>query len=139
MRFFGKSKAARFPGWRPSRAQKKPQGNKFGATPVTVNGVRYDSKAEAARALELKEMEAAGEIKELQEQPRFDLIINGVKVRRYKADFSYIDSDGRFRIEDVKGAVQREFKLMKRVFEAIHKDKGWTIDIIKIKDVSFIK
>lgn len=47
--------------------------NKHGETAVLQDGVWYDSKAEADRALELKAMTQHGEIRGLQRQERYVL------------------------------------------------------------------
>lgn len=133
--FFQRIRFSRFPGWGKSKTKKD---NKYNAKPSVVNNTRYDSKAESLRALQLKALFEKGEITDLKEQPRFDIYINNIKVRRYTADFSYIDQNGQYRIEDVKGVQTREFKLVKRIFEAVHIDKGWKIEIVTIKDVSLI-
>ena len=61
--------------------------NKYGAVKTTYNGVVYDSKAEAHRAQELDIMQRAGYITDVQRQTKFPVVINGVKVFTYIADF----------------------------------------------------
>lgn len=83
---------------------------KYRNVPVMVDGVRFDSKAELARWNQLKMLERAGEIKDLQRQVRFELCVNGLHICDYIADFTYQDraSDpGRWRfvVEDVKGGI----------------------------------
>lgn len=82
---------------------------KYRNQPETVGGIRFDSKKEARRYLELYALEAAGEISELKLQPEFTLqeaytTSEGTRVRaiRYRADFSYIDKEGAQIVEDVK-------------------------------------
>lgn len=48
-------------------------GHKFNAKPTTVDGIRFASQAEARRYSELKLLEKAGEIINLELQPVFDL------------------------------------------------------------------
>lgn len=89
----------------------RPLRRKYGNVRVTHQGVTYDSIAEYERYLVLKQMERAGEIRELTRQASFVLApkvrINGKTKRAliYRADFSYLDTatGGRV-IEDVKGA-----------------------------------
>lgn len=71
---------------------------------VMVNGIKFDSKAEAKRYVELKIMEDTGHIKELKLQPKFELQPKyknnkGETIRAitYKADFSYIETHSRGR------------------------------------------
>lgn len=70
-----------------------------------ITGTRFASKAEARRYLELVMLTRAGQISELELQPRFDLhALDGTKVARYNADFRYYDrSAKRVIVEDVKG------------------------------------
>ena len=78
--------------------------NKFHAQPTTTSdGIRHDSKAEAARWDALKLMERAGEISSLQRQVEFPLLVNGIQIGKYRADFCYVNWIGGQVIEDVKG------------------------------------
>lgn len=47
---------------------------KYGNTKITVDGIQFDSKREAARYQELKLLERAGVISFLQRQTKFQLI-----------------------------------------------------------------
>ena len=88
----------------------------------TVNNRVFDSKKEATRYAELKNLERAGLIECLELQPSWDVFINGQKLCRYSADFSFIDKkSGRPVIEDVKSKNGTEkdaaFRLRKRAAE----------------------
>lgn len=85
------------------------RGNKFGAVAVVVDGIRFDSKAEAGRWLDLRTMERIGEILDLKRQVVFPLLVNGVTISHYIADFVY-QRDGVEIIEDVKGHQTELFK-----------------------------
>lgn len=85
--------------------------NKFNAKRVTVDGITFDSKREAARWQLLKARQAAGEIINLQRQVNFDLTAlcrtdpasKGFQtVGRYRADFTYVER-GKLVVEDAKG------------------------------------
>jgi len=84
--------------------------NKYGAERTVVDGIEFDSKAEAKRYLQLKAMERAGEISGLEIQVRFELIpaqeIDGRKERPvfYVADFRYTTKAGEVVVEDTKSA-----------------------------------
>ena len=79
-------------------------GNKYGAVRTTVDGITFDSKAEARRWQQLRWLEEAGEIRDLVRQQRYDLVVNGVKVGVYVSDFDYFDHATNRRVtEDVKG------------------------------------
>ena len=96
---------------------------KYGNKKVVVDGIEFDSKKEANRYCELKLLQRAGQITDLQLQREFELIPAqyetferyGKKGQRlqdgkrciekscvYKADFAY-KKDGRLVVEDAKG------------------------------------
>ena len=95
--------------------------NKYGAIPTHLDGLAFDSKAEARRYQELKLMQAAGEIKHLECQPRYPLIVNGVRVGEYRGDFRYTETaTGRIVTEDVKGVRTQVYALKKRLMLALY-------------------
>ena len=63
--------------------------SKYRAVPTVCHGFRFASKREAARYGELLLLGMAGEIRNLELQPRFPLLVGGVKVGDYVADFRY--------------------------------------------------
>ncbi len=78
--------------------------HKYGAEPTAVDGIRFASKAEARRWQELRLLERAGEIADIERQPRFSLAVNGQRLGDYVADFRYRTvRDGLQVVEDVKG------------------------------------
>ena len=88
--------------------------SKYRAKKVEYNGIVFDSKAEATRYVQLKILEEAGVVKDLELQVKFRLIpsqrIDGKVVERecnYIADFVYqeLGEDGNWHtvVEDVKG------------------------------------
>ena len=97
---------------------------KYRAKPVVIDGHRFDSKREAKRYGELKLLERAGEIENLELQPRYDVAINGRKICWYQADFRYTNClEGQQVIEDVKSpatAKNRLYRLKKKLVEALH-------------------
>lgn len=111
--------------------------NKYRNIKTVVDGIKFDSKAEARRYSELKLLEKAGEINKLELQPRFDIKVNGTKICTYVADFAYEEdkTDGYFgftvsnkRVEDVKGIKTPVYNLKKKLMKAIH-----GIDIKEVK------
>lgn len=97
--------------------------SKYHATKTVVDGITFDSKKEAKRYAELKLMERAGVIKDLQRQVKFELQpafdIDGKKYRaiNYIADFVYYDGKtGRKIFEDCKGYRTPEYKLKSKLF-----------------------
>lgn len=87
------------------------RGTKFGSRKTEIDGHVFDSRKEAKRYAELRLMEKAGEISNLQIQVPFVLIPNqrdesGRVIERavtYKADFVYNDRGGFLVVEDTKG------------------------------------
>ena len=69
--------------------------SKYNARKITIDGITFDSLKEAARYKELKLLERAGEITDLELQPKFVLLdgfyYEGKKEREvsYVADFKY--------------------------------------------------
>lgn len=98
--------------------------NKYGNIPVEVNGRRFASKREADRYGELVMLERAGEIRALECQPRYPLVVNGVKVATYVADFVYADADtGALVVEDAKGVRTREYVIKAKLLRALYGHK----------------
>jgi len=96
--------------------------NKFNAKKTVIDGIKFDSKKEAARYSELKLMESGGLISDLELQTRFDIVINGIKVCYYRADFSYMQS-GEFVVEDVKSPYTAKlpvYRLKNKLMKAVH-------------------
>ena len=107
--------------------------SKYGNTRCESDGFKFDSKKEQARYFELKGMQQAGLIQELEPHPKRPLIlpdgtpiiIRGQKRNtkaRYTPDFRYIEN-GKEVFEDVKslGTMTEASKLRIAVFEAIYK------------------
>lgn len=109
--------------------------NKFGNTKVEYNGETFDSKKELNRWLELKMLQRAGVITELQRQVEFELVpkqyitvdkvLKSGKVKQeqklvereccYVADFVYKDDKGNLVVEDTKSeATKTDFYKLKR-------------------------
>lgn len=69
--------------------------SKYKAVRTEIDGITFDSKKEAARYVELKQLQTAGEIFELQVQPRFALSVPTAGpdevIGFYVADFQYRD------------------------------------------------
>jgi hypothetical protein len=116
---------------------------KYHNTKTVADGIKFDSKLEAERYAQLKILERAGVIRELELQPSFDLLPsfkkNGKTWRRtvYKADFRYIScEDDSYIIEDVKGStavITDVFRLKQKLFE--YKYPDYTISIVTSKDI----
>ena len=99
---------------------------KYHSRKTTIDGITFDSRKEAQRYVELKTLETAGRISHLVLQPEFVLIPsfkkNGKTFRKtvYRADFSYLDKDGKYIVEDVKSPITAKeptYRLKKKLFE----------------------
>lgn len=105
---------------------------KYGNKKIEIDGIKFDSKKEGRRYQELLLLQRAGEISDLELQPRFSLV-EGVKFSgdkrakpaiRYTADFAYTDvKTGKRVTEDVKSPVTRkktDYKMRRHMMLAIH-------------------
>ena len=97
--------------------------HKFHATRCEHDGIKFASKKERNRYLELQQMLKNGEIEMFLRQTPFHLK-GGVK---YVCDFQVFHSDGYVRFEDVKGFRTDLYKLKKKQVEATY-----PIEIIEI-------
>ena len=97
---------------------------KYGNKKTELDGILFDSKREAQRYAELKLMERAREIYDLQLQVPFVLIPvqkdeKGKVIERelkYIADFTYRDiKTGRLIVEDAKGVKTEVYKIKKKL------------------------
>lgn len=91
--------------------------SKFGNKLTTVDGRLFHSKREASRYIELKVLEKAGAIRNLECQVPVKVDINGKHCFKWIADFVYFEGQDRI-WEDVKGYRTSVYKLKKRVLEA---------------------
>lgn len=95
---------------------------KYGNRKTTVDGIEFDSKAEAAYYCNLKVRERAGEVSNVQLQPRFMFVVDGVLVTTYKPDFQFFDAvEKRTRVVDVKGFRVRDLSTKLKLMRALHK------------------
>lgn len=93
--------------------------SKYGAKRTEVDGILFASQREARRYSELRILERAGEIRDLELQPVYPITANGRTVAKYVADFRYQTNGGTV-IEDVKGMKTPVYRLKKKLVEAIH-------------------
>lgn len=95
--------------------------NKFNARKITIDGITFASQKEGKRYCDLLLLVAAGEIFNLKLQPRFPIIINGVKVCTVVADFQYLEQGASHKtVEDVKGFLTPVYKLKKKLMKAVY-------------------
>jgi hypothetical protein len=93
---------------------------------VTRDGETFDSVKEYRRFCELRLLEKAGAVTDLQRQVKFELIpaqrIDGKVVERacsYVADFVYIEN-GQQVVEDAKGMRTQEYRLKRKLMLWVH-------------------
>lgn len=101
--------------------------NKYRNKKIVVDMYVFDSIRESQRYKELKLLERAGKIEDLELQPKFLLQEsfkkNGKTYRKieYIADFKYIEK-GKTIVEDVKGIQTDVFKIKHKLFEKKYPD-----------------
>jgi hypothetical protein len=103
--------------------------SKYNSRRIAIDGYTFDSIKESQRYGELRLMEKAGEIRNLEVHPEFILqdkfIKNGKKYRsiRYIADFKYI-KNGEIIVEDVKSVATKTdvYEMKRKMFENKYKE-----------------
>jgi len=86
---------------------------------TVVDGIVFHSMREAKRYSDLKLMQRAGLISGLALQVPYQLIVNGVKICAYNADFTYTDQTG-FIVEDSKGYRTKDYIIKRKLMLACH-------------------
>lgn len=104
--------------------------NKYGAVKTVLDGIAFDSKAEANYYAMLKQREKAGEVANVELQRPFALIAGAGKlVGTYRADFTFDDLvEGRWRVIDVKGHDTALSRFKRKFVEALH---GVKVEVVK--------
>lgn len=103
--------------------------NKFNAKKTIVDNITFDSKKEAnyyKRLCLLKKATRIDKVLNIELQPRYDIIVNKIKIGFYKADFK-VTYPNRVEIVDVKGlkkgSAYQLFRLKKKLVEALYNIK----------------
>lgn len=107
------------------RCDRKPSRNKYGAKKTIVGDIKFDSKKEATRWMELQLLERAGEISDLKRQVKVELMgqyrplytRTGRKMKM-TFDFSYIEDEIQV-YEDAKGYPTRDYEVRVAVAKAM--------------------
>ena len=96
--------------------------SKYGSRKTFVDGMLFDSKAEAARWQELQLLERAGEVSGIERQVTYELIPKqpGERAVKYIADFRYKTKEGQTIVEDVKGFKTEEYKIKRKLMLHVH-------------------
>ena len=100
---------------------------------VIFDGIKFDSLKEARRYYDLRLLEIAGEIRDLQTQVEFELIPaqfepdtigprGGIRkgkcierACKYIADFTYYTKDGEYVVEDSKGFREEDYRIKRKI------------------------
>lgn len=101
------------------RALKPKKPGKYQNVKGEADGLSFDSQKEKKRYGQLKMLLRAKLISELELQARFPILVNGVKICTYIADFKYI-RDRKLVAEDTKGFRTPVYRLKKKLVEAIY-------------------
>lgn len=109
--------------WNPAASQLPPRRRqKYGNAITEYRGRKYHSRKEARRAAQLDLLEAAGRVRNIRRQVKYQLKIGEQVICSYIADFCYESYDhGSWTpvVEDVKGVRTREYLLKKRLVKAL--------------------
>ena len=93
--------------------------NKFRNKKVVIDGIKFDSTLEGNYYIELKHRRALGLI-DFQTQVKYPIVINGILICTYIADFVVTDkSSGAVSVEDTKGVLTDVFKLKRKLMAAV--------------------
>lgn len=101
--------------------------NKYGARKTEVDGIVFDSAAEARRWGELRLQQRAGQIQQLRRQCQFPLYVMDWLIGHYVADFVFY-RNGKRVVEDVKGKATDLFRWKALHFAAQY---GQEIEVVK--------
>lgn len=113
---------------------KKGGGNKFHAKKTEYNGHVFDSKHEAKVAEDIDFMmldkgDSNPIVDVVYHPPRYDMIVNGIKITHYTADFKVTRKDGSVEIWDAKSPPTRkksDYVMRKKLLKALY-----DIDIVE--------
>lgn len=102
--------------------------HKYRAKPIVIDGIRFASTKEGNHYMVLKDRIRCGEIIDLELQPEFPIMINGLKICVYKADFRYTEvATGEVVICDVKGVRTPVYRIKAKLVKAL-----FDIDILEV-------
>jgi len=118
--------------------QKTLRGTKYSNRPLRCRaGHMHQSTLESRRCDELQLMEQGGLIRDLEQQPRYRLDVNGIHVCDYIADWRFFDVDrGCVVVQDAKGILTDVCRMKLKLMAAVHgvdvelvrhagKSRGW--------------
>ena len=95
--------------------------NKYGAIKTMRDGVLFDSKLEAFHYDNLKLLQLAGEIRDLELQHEMPLKIGDAQICIYIADYRYFDiKEAKWVISDAKGIETDVFRIKWKIAQVLH-------------------
>jgi hypothetical protein len=101
--------------------------HKYGARACVIDNISFPSRKEGNRYTELKLLQRAGKISDLEWQIPYDIEVNGIHVCQYIADFRYWDVEKKRQVvEDAKGFKTDVYRLKRKLVRACY-----GIDIIE--------
>ena len=112
-------------------------GNKYHNKKVIYNGIKFDSKKERDRYIQLKQLHSWGKIESLELQPKF-LLLDTIHYKDktypktyYKADFKYFDNEkGKYIVEDIKSPITAKDKVYRLKIKML---------LTKYPDIDFVE
>src|SRR4051812_38064929 len=99
-----------------------PKRMKYRNVKTVIDGITLDSKKEANHYLKYKILQRAGELT-FERQVRFELIVNGIKICTYIADFVLTWKSGNVQVVDVKSEATKKiasYVIKKKLMKALH-------------------
>jgi len=98
--------------------------SKYNAKKITIDGITFDSQAEARYYTRLLKLKKSGVVEDFAMQKVFTLLDRFahpqtgriVRAITYRADFEVYYSDGRVEVVDIKGFLTPEFKIKAKMF-----------------------
>lgn len=107
------------------------KGAKFGNVWTEIDGIKFQSKAEATYYGKLKILKRSGKIKNFKRQVPYRIVVNKVFICTYRADFVVTFLDGAVEVVDVKSDATEyiyAFQIKKKLLFACY---GITLKIAK--------
>lgn len=93
--------------------------HKYGAKSCVIDNHKFPSLSEGRRYSELKILERAGKIRNLELQVRFPLRVEGKLICTAVWDFKYFEGNNTV-IEERKGFRTAVYKIKRKLFEALY-------------------
>lgn len=104
-------------------SQPPSKGAKFGNVWTEVDGIKFQSKAEATYYGKLKLLKRSGKISDFKRQVPFRIVVNGFFICTYRADFVVYYLDGVRQVVDVKSEATENlysFQIKKKLLKALY-------------------